>query len=418
MKKILLHITSLVTGVTIHRSPFTIFSLFTLHFLLFTSCEINQKEVLPEDGFTKIYNHPEEILSFYPESVVELGGGGYIFISSVKDETSEIEYPNAYLVRTSATGEVEWTMTYDWLAPSSNLIQQGGNIGFVAMNQQFEAYVILIDPANGSETGQHALEMNMPLYAYTDTQGSLIVLGYDVVSNSSWISKYNSSFVLQRSNMLPFNTDLEYLVQRHLNKTGQDFPFFIGEYSNTAGTGYYVNCFYNYTLRTVFIDISSLTATGDIYSFRIEEGISSTIQKTGSLFGVTSYYEGNNYILPEADINVAISQNIKDLSGDPLYELTFKAEVIAGELSNDAGDYTLFISQTNNNSIVMYQYDMESDSLINTFYRSFDERIVVNDFIQTADQGIFILAGIYILGKYQRAVLIKIPKDLFIPEEE
>ena len=385
---------------------------------LVTSCEINQKEVLPQDGFMKIYNHPEEILSFYPESVVELSGGGYVFVSSVKDETSEIEYPKAYVVRTSATGEVEWTMTYDWLAPSSNLIQQGGNIGFVAMNQQFEAFVILIDPANGNITGQHALDMTMPLYAYTDAQGNLIALGYDFVTRSSWISKFNSSYTLQRSNKLPINTDLEYLVQRHLNKTGQDFPFFIGEYSNTAGTGYYVNCFYNYTLRTVFMDVSSLSATGDIYSFQIEEGISSTIQKTGSLFGLTSYYEGNNYILPEAEINVTTSQNIKDLPGDPLYELTFKAEVIAGELSNDVADYTLFISQTNTNSIVIYQYDTESDSLISTFYRNFDERVVVSDFIQTGDQGVAILASIYILGKYQRPVLIKIPKDQFIPEEE
>ena len=405
MKKKLHHITPFIFGVTLSLS-------------LFSSCEINQKEVLPEDGFTKIYNHPEEILSFYPESVVELAGGGFVFISSVKDETAEIEYPRAYMVRTSATGEVEWTMTYDWLAPASNLIQQGGTIGFVAMNQQFEASVILIDPASGNITGQHSLEMTMPLYAYTDAQGNLIVLGYDFVSRSSWISKYNSSFALQRSNQLPINTDLEYLIQRHLNKTGQDYPFFIGEYSNTSGTGYYVNCFYNYTLRTVFMDVSSLGATGDIYSFQIEEGISSTLQKTGSLFGLTSYYEGNNYVLPEAEIDVATSQNIKDLSGDPLYELTFKAEVIVGELSNDAADYALFISQTNTNSIVIYQYEMESDSLINTFYRGFDERIVVSDFIQTEDHGVAILANIHILGKYKRPVLIKIPKDQFIPEEE
>ncbi|MEN8230030.1 MAG: hypothetical protein ABFS38_17855, partial [Bacteroidota bacterium] len=385
---------------------------------LVTSCEINQKEVLPEDGFLKIYNHPEEVLSFYPESVVELSGGGYLFISAVKDETSDIEYPYTYVVRTSAKGEVEWTMTYDWLAPASRLIQQGGSIGFVAMNQQFDAFVIMIDPANGTVTGQHALDMTMPLYSYTDAEGNLVVLGYDFVTRSSWISKYNSNFTLQRSNMLPINTDLEYLVQRHLNKTGQDFPFFIGEYSNNSGRGYYVNCFYNYTLRSVFLDGSSLSATGDIYSFQIEEGISSMIHKSGSLFGLTSYYEGNNYILPDADINVLTSQNIKDLPGDPLYELTFKAGVVAGELSTNEAEYALFVSQTNTNSVVIYQYAMESDSLIHTVYRDFDQRVVVSDFIQTSDQGIAILAGIYILGKYQRPVLIKIPEDQFLPEEE
>ena len=385
---------------------------------LISGCEINQKEVLPEDGFLKIYNHPEEMLSFYPESLVELNGGGYIFIAGVKDETSDIEYPYVYVVSTNATGEVKWTMTYDWLAPCSNLMQQGGSIGYVAMNQQFNAYVILINPDDGTITGQHALDMTMPMYSYTDDQGNLIVLGYDFVTRSSWISKFNSSFTLQRSTKLPINTDLEYLVQRHLNKTGQDFPFYIGEYNNSSGIGYYVNCFYNYTLRSVFLDGSSLGSTGDIYSFQIEEGISSLIQKSGSLFGLTSYYEGNNYILPAVEINVLASQNIKDLPGDPLYELTFKAGVIAGDLTVGTDDQALFISQTNTNSIVIYQYDMNTDSLINTLYRNFNERVEVSDYIQTADKGIAILAGIHILGKYQRPMIIKIPVSEFLPEEE
>ena len=66
----------------------------------------------------------------------------------------------------------------------------------------------------------------------------------------------------------------------------------------------------------------------------------------------------------------------------------------------------------------MYQYDLESDSLINTLYRNFDERIEVSDYIQTSDEGIAILAGIHILGKYLRPVLIKIPAETFFPEKE
>jgi len=371
---------------------------------------------MPEDGFTKIYNHPEEVLSFFPESVVELPGGGYIYLSAVKDEQAETEYPSTYLVRTSASGEVEWTMNYDWLAPSARLIQRGNNIGFVAMNRQFEAHVILVDPANGNVSSQQNLEMAMTLYAYSDSRGDLVVLGYDFVSRSSWISRYNESFTLQRSTMLPVNTDLEYLIQRHLNKTGQDFHFFIGEYSNESGTGYYVNCFYNYTLRSVFLDISSLNATGDIYSFQIEEGISSLIQNSGSLFGLTSYYEGNNYLLSEAELQVTASQNIRDLPAKALYELTYKARVIANRASFGNTAYTLFSSQTNTNSLVLYQYLTEADSLVHTHYHRFDHRVTVSDVIQTDDLGIAILGEIYILGKYQRPFLVKMPPDPFLPE--
>lgn len=387
-----------------------------LPLLFIQGCDIKQKEILPEDGFTKIYNDPEEVLSYYTESVLELSGGGYIFISAVKDENAEIEYPTAYLVRTSASGEVEWTMSYNWLAPSSKLIEHGNSIGFVAMNQQFEAHVVLVDPSNGNVQSEHNLEMTMPLYAYTDSDGYLVVLGYDFISRSSWISKFSSNFNLERSNKLPINTDLEYLIQRHLNKTGQDFHFFIGEYSNDAGTGYYVNCFYNYTLRTVFMDVSSLSATGDIYSFQIEEGISSFLPISGPVFGLTSYYEGNNYILPEAEIDVNSSQNIKDLPGDPLYELTFKASVVASELTTETEGYALYTSQTNSNSIVIYQHQMEPDSLVATHHHFFDQRAMVTDVIQTSDGGLAILAGIFITGKYPRPLLIKMPADPFIQD--
>jgi len=392
--------------------------LFTLLAVLSNSCDINQKEVLPEDGFLKIYNHPEESLAYYPESIVELSGGGFVFLSAVKSENDDIEYPYTNLVRTTASGEVSWSLDYDWRAPASKLMLLNGSVGFVAMNQQFEAYLVLVNPASGEVTEQHDLEMSMPLYAYVGNEGRLVVLGYDFVTRSSWISKYEGSYQVDRSNKLPVNTDLEYLVQRHLNKTGQDYPFFIGEYAQAPGSGYLVNCFYNYTLRTVFLDQASLGATGDIFSFQTEEGISSVIQKSGSLFGITSYYEGNNYMVPGSEVNVNTSANIRDLPASSLYELTYRAEVIAGNLHLDTASYSLFISQTNDNSLVIYQYEQETDVMVNTLYREFDQRVVVNDFIQTEDKGIAILGGIYILGKYQRPFLVKMTQDPFLPKEE
>ncbi len=103
----------------------------------------------PGDEFLKIYNSPEETLAFYPESVLQLSGGGYLYISAVKDETSDIEYPSTQVVRTNAAGVVEWSQSYDWLAPASDLILDGGSALFVAMDPQLNAYAVLIDPATG-----------------------------------------------------------------------------------------------------------------------------------------------------------------------------------------------------------------------------------------------------------------------------
>lgn len=383
-----------------------------------SGCEINQKAILPEDGFLKIYNHPEESLAFYPESLIELPDGAYLFVSAVKDENSDIEYPSTQVVRTDARGEVSWSQTYDWLAPASKLINMGSSMGFVAMDAQLNAHAILIDPTTGEIEAQHDLEVTMPLAAYTDEQGKLLVLAYDVVSRSSWISKFSESFLLERSNMLPVNTDLDLLIQRHLNKTGVRFPFFIGEFSNTSGRAYLLSCFHNYTLRTVFLDQSSLNVTGDIFSYQIDEAISSVIHKSGLLFGLTGYYEDNNYIVSETEIDINSSQSIKDFPAKQLYELTRKARVVSTVISRDGEEYALFISQTNANSIVIYQYAMESDSLINTIHRTFDQRVEVSDVIQTRDQGVAILAGIYLAGKHRRPVLIKEPVEVFFPDED
>ncbi len=188
------------------RIKLSLIALSSVLLLLMSACEINQKDIMPEDGFVKIYNHPDEELALFPESVVEMPDGGYIVISAVKDENAEIEYPYTSMFRTSSSGVLSWTMDYPWLAPSSKLILQNGSVSFVAMNQQFEAYVVTVDAESGLETGQQALDITMPLYSYTDEQGNLVVLGYDFVTSSSWIAKYNSSFQLQQSNKLHVNT--------------------------------------------------------------------------------------------------------------------------------------------------------------------------------------------------------------------
>jgi hypothetical protein len=393
-------------------------SIYIAIILLVSACGINQKEIKPEDSFRKIYNHPDEKLSFFPESVVELDQGGYLFISSIKDEQSEIEYPYTHVVRTNATGEVVWTQDYDWLAPASNLIRAGTSVGFVAMDPQLNAFALLLDPSSGEITSSHDLEMTAPLFAYNDASGDLVVLGFDFISRSSWISRFNSNLDLQRSSKLPANKDLQLPIQRHLNKTGEQYPFFIGEFRNEGGDGYYVSCFYEYNLVTAFVDRSSLNLTGEVFSFQTVEAISSVIHKSGNLFGLTGYYEGNNYIVPMSELDVNSIQNVKDLESQQLYELTFQAPVVTTTLSSDGLSYSLFASQTNDNATVVYQYASETDSLLGSHYTYFDQRVEVSDLIATSDGGTAVLAGIHILGKYKRPVLIKEARKRYFPEED
>jgi hypothetical protein len=383
--------------------------------ILVSGCEVDQKDIQPENEFIKIYNHPDTEIAYHPAGIVELPGGGYLILSGVKVDTSIIEFPHVNLIKTNSTGEVEWTRDYDLYAPSPTLFQRSGSVGFVAMDLMLNAYAVEITTSNGDVSSQHDLQLTMPLYSHVDRQNNLLVLGYDFISRSSWISLFDGSFGLQRSVKLNVNEDLENQVQKHLNKSGRQFPFFIGEWTDGSQSGYYVNCFYNYTIRTVYLESAGLNIMGNIYSFQTEAAVSSLIQRSNDHYALTRFYSNNNYLLGDVEVDINTSQNFNDLTGDMLHELVHDAKVLSKRISVGTTSYLLFASQTNSNSMVTYQYAAEADSLIATHYNQFNERVEVADMIQTSDEGVALLGKIFILGKYQRPVLVKIPVRTFSP---
>ncbi len=389
-------------------------SIYTFLILLLTGCELNQKDIQPSDEFVKIYNHPDEGLSFYPVDLVEIEGGGYLFLSGIKADSADIEFPTTHLVKTDEQGVVQWTREYAWFAPAG-LFNYSGQAGFIAMDLQLNTYAVNINLADGLEQSQQNLGIDMPLKSIVDEKDNLVVLGYDYISRSSWISVFAPGFDLQSSVKLLVEEDLQNLVQKHLNKTGQQFPFFIGEWSDAGQSGYFVNCFYNYSLKAAFLD-AGLSLKGNIYSYQIYNSLSSLEQRSGNVYAMSRFYEGNNYFLGEVEVDISTSQNFNDITNNVLNELTQKAKVLSKKISVSESDYILFVSQTNSNSIITYQQAAEADSLLATHINPFNERVEVASIIQTKDEGVAILAQIYVLGKYKRPILIKNPARLYKPE--
>jgi hypothetical protein len=284
------------------------------------------------------------------------------------------------------------------------------------MDLQLNAYAVEINTTTGEMAGQHDLGMTNPMHSYVDKQGNLLVLGYDNIARSSWISLYDGSFGLQRSVKVNVNEDFVIQVQKHLNKSGTQYPIFMGEWTDGGQSGYYVNCFYNYTLRTVFFESAGLTMMGNIYSYQTGEAISSLIQRTGNRYALTRFYSDNNYLLGDVEVDISTSQNFNDMTGVILPELVHDAKVFSSMITIGSTDYILFASQTNSNSMVTFQHAAEADSLIATHYHHFNERVEVSDIIQTSEEGVALLGRIYILGKYQRPVLVKLPVRTFSPD--
>ncbi len=385
--------------------------------IFLTGCEINQKDIKPEDQFVKIYNNQNESLSFFPISVIQTSDGGYLTLNAVKNDSSLYEYPSTTLIKTNSKGEISWTTETTWLAPSG-LIEMGGNYSFVAMDLQNNANQVNIDIANGNIGRNTALGLTMPLATRANGTNQFIVLAYNYVNRTSVVALFDQNAQLVNSSELNVNTDMVAQIQAHMNKTGSELPFYIGEWENETNGGYFVNCLANYTLRTVFFDKNMNTSGGDIYSFQARDALSSLINKENNIFLMTRYYGGNNYISTNIEVDPYSSQNFNDYSQNQLFELIPEAKVVSKNIIKDSEESILLASTTNSNSVVLYQYGMlvgeGDDKVLHTEYIDFSEKIEVRDIIQDENNGgIVVLAQHYFTGKYKRPVLIKVPLDKF-----
>lgn len=389
-----------------------IFSLILLAGTL-SSCELNQKDISPTDNFVKIYNHPDENLAFYAESVLQLADG-YLILSGIKNYNDNLnEYPTTSLIRTNSLGEVSWSNESEWRAPVSNLLTFNGATGFVAMNASEDAYFVEVNTENGSLSSR-ALNLKMPLAAFVNSDGNLAILSYDYVSWSSVISLFSPSFTLLNSVNLFVGDDLVVPVQKHLNKADTQFPFFFGDWQNESLSGFFVNCLSNYTLGVRFFTSDGNSTGGWIYSHQIENAVSSLLHKEGNLYGMTRYFNRKNYLNSTVEVDVTSLQNFNDSTQNPIPEIVPDAKVEAIRATFDNTDYLLFASTTNSNSIVIFKYSLDNDELLKEVEVSFAYNIEVRAIIQDpSDEGIILLAHHFVTGRYLRPVLIKIPKRDF-----
>ncbi len=379
--------------------------------ILFSSCEISQKDFNPETDFIKIFNDPNEAHSYFPVSIKELKGEGYIILTGIKNDSLEIEYPKAGLIKISKTGKVIWTRQTNWLAPVNEVFISGREAIFVAMNGQSLASVISFDVENGEIKKETSLDIALPLAAKRSVSGKLIVLSYDNISRSSIITSYSEIFAKENSLELKINTDLQNIIQKHLNKSGTQYPFFITEWNYEQEMGYMINCFYNYTLRSVILSQNLRDIKGDIYSFQTEAAISSLISKDSSKLALTRYYDGNNYLIKDVKVNFNVSQNFNDIQGNILQELSHNAPVKAEMISLKGRKCMIFASQTNSNSIILYQYFPDKPEYERKLVYDFQNKTEIADIQQTADEGLILLVRTYLLGKFKRPAIIRIPVE-------
>jgi hypothetical protein len=392
-------------------------TLFSLSLFFLVSCEINQKDISPTDNFIKIYNDPNIDLAYFAESILQLSDG-FLILTGKKDYANILnEYPTASLIRTNILGEVIWSLDTEWRTPVSELIDLNNAIGFIGMDNDNNVSFIRINTDSGIEESSTSLDISMPLAAHKTIDEKLVVLSYNYVNKSSAISVFSSDLSLISTTYLFVGDDLIIPIQKHLNKSDTQYPFFIGDWKDENTNGFFVNCFYNYSLGVRFFETNGSSTGGWVYSHQIDNAISSLVFKEGDSYSISRYFNKKNYLSPSVTIDVNTSQNFNDSTQNPLAELVSDAKVKVLKIQFEGIDYILFASTTNSNSIVLYQYSLNDNTQLLTKEISFAHKIEIKGILQDhTDAGILILAQHFVDGKYLRPVLIKVPAKDFETE--
>ena len=390
--------------------------------LLVSSCEINQKDVQPTDNFIKIYNHPDENLAYYVESVLKLSDG-YMILSGIKDYNNPENFLRSSLIKTNNQGEIAWTADNDFLGPAGNLVDFQGKIGYVAQDNNNNALFIEINLENGATTSHSLVENDWPLASEVDSDGKLIVVSYNTGSFNTSISTFNSLTSQNSSHSIGVGSDMRIPIHSHLNKNITPFPFYVGEWNDSVSKGFFVNCLANSTLGVLFFDNdgnllrSNNTFFGWLVVGGITNGISSLIHKQDNTYAFTRYLDNRNFIHPAEEIIIREPNSFNDNSENTLNEIVPKAKVSAIRASFGANEYMLFGSTSNSNSIIIYQYKMDEDELLYQHQVEFADNVEVTQIIQDPDdKGIVVLAQLHVTGRFLRPVLIKIPAKDFSQE--
>lgn len=377
-----------------------------------SNCAEEENAALNAQRFTAIFDNSQFSQTFKPIDMVQTLDGGYLVLGERGLTTSN--FSGIYLLKISKLGnfEKELEVASTSVHPIGNLTPIGDKYYFMAMDENATAQLINVEQKLEVEPVVTPLSFTFPLaMAFVDNQ--FLVQYYDKENQETVLAKVSQAGAVGEFKNYPIgagSTNLDLVITNHFIRTGKKLPFMVGK---TAGNQYYFNGFFNYTFSLVFSDFSSDDP------FRVEGqqdqgGFCALMPLTGSKFAASRFNFGDNYFLPNVDINTGDITNISDDSGlyDGLYfrELTPNALVKIHRATIDAKPVVIYGSSTISKQIGLYVYDENTGAFIKSKYLGFSNTYEIANIISTTDGGLAVSGVAYMAGRFPRICLFKLSK--------
>lgn len=378
-----------------------------LTFGLLFSCAEESDEDFGKERFTSIFDNDQFSATFYPIDFKQTPDGGYLVLAGRM--IPDANFRGTYLLKADPFGNFVRELSLDdqYVNPVGDLMEMEGAYYFFAMDAlSLQGQLIRVDAQAGSAGIVAAQGVTYPAAACADA-GGFLLLSYNHVDKASIVSRHNLQGAITKGPVgfpIGAGDEVEEPIINHFIGRGKRFPFQVGK--ATEGL-YYFNGFHNYTFSLVFTDLAGKDPRGVVQGQQDDGGFSAVVALTENRFAAARFNFGQNYFLPNVNLQTNGPTVGAYLGGNELPELIPDARVKILRANTRAGDILVYASDTRSKQIGLFFYDEANGALISSRYLGFSNPFEIASIIQTADGGLAVCGTTYLAGRFPRICIFK-----------
>lgn len=376
--------------------------------LIFIGCSNDSDPAADKASFTRIYDNNKYNASFFPIDIKQTPDGGYLILGGRRIDDSN--FSGIYLMKVDEFGGLvsEQEVDENYVNPIGPLLESGGNYFFFCMTPvglQTQLFQVDVEATLGNPV---SVGGSYPAAAAMDGN-NFVLLSYDNFNKNSVVSVVTptGSITQSKSFSIGAGDAVEEPIINHFLRTGKQIPFLVGK----AGSQYYFNGFYNYTLSLCFTNLAADDPQGIIQGQQDDGGLSQVMPLEGGKFALARFNFGDNYLMPNATLNTSGISSSSNLGGNPFPELVANARVKVLRATIGTKKVAIYGSDTRSKQIALFGYDESSGEFIGSKYLGFSNPFEIASMAPTSDGGLAICGTTYVAGRFPRICIFKLSKD-------
>jgi len=371
-----------------------------------TAC--NEEEFTPEDAFLQIYDDENYNVSYQPTALGASDSNIFI-LSERRLDVSNFSGINLITTELDGAFKSEQLLEDQYVAPTKDLIKVGSTHYFFCMDRNtLRPYLASISASGDLNFIALNLSTSYPLAASLNRTNELILLSYNQDDRQSVLSliSVDGQIQNQQAYSIGAGNDVLESITDHFTRRNDRLPFFCGQAPNSS---YYFNGFFNFTLSLVFTDFGD-DPTGVIQGQNTDAAMKYLLPVGGNNYAFIAYQFSDHFLSGGTELSAnTVTSSVNYFERKVPEIAPFAASKII-DYSFGTDEYSIIASETEGRQVILYFFDKNNGSLINTLFLGTLNPFTFSDLEVFEDGGIAILGTTFLADRFERVYLQKISR--------